>query len=113
MRNWLAILATGGLVAAQVQQPQPRYFPTGQERGRIEAKSAELHAALRKLEANPLYADAGVYGKAGDFILAHPEEFVSAAFVKDTLDVLDKGLARASELAAGSPSWTRSRGRLV
>ncbi len=113
MRTWLWIVASSTLLIAQVQQPQPRYFPTDQEKHQIEAKSAELGSLLHKLEGNPLYSDVAVYHKAGEFILAHPEEFVKAAFVKDTLDVLDKGIARAKELAAGLPSWTKSTGRLV
>lgn len=113
MRTWLCLIATSALLAAQVQQPQPRYYLTDEEKHQIEAKSAELGASLHKLEGNPLYPDVAVYQKAGEFILAHPEEFVKASFVKDTLDVLDKGLARAKELAAGSPAWTKSKGRLV
>jgi pimeloyl-ACP methyl ester carboxylesterase len=68
---------------------------------------------LNKLEQNALYADVAIYRKAGEFILRHPEEFANAGYVRDTLAVLDKGIARAKELAAGSPSWTRSKGRLV
>jgi pimeloyl-ACP methyl ester carboxylesterase len=106
------LLACSGL-AAQVQQPQPRYYPTDQEIQQIQAKTAELGSLLYPLERDPLYPDVAVYEKAGEFILKHPEEFVSAAFVKNTLDVLDKGIARARELASGSPSWTSHKGRLV
>jgi pimeloyl-ACP methyl ester carboxylesterase len=113
MRIWLCVTAISALLPAQVQQPQPRYYPADQEKNQIHAKLAELTAAAGKLEGNPLYPDVAIYQKAGDFILAHPEEFVKASFVKDTLDVLDKGLTRAKELAAGSSSWTKSKGRLV
>lgn len=113
MRIWFCFVAIGALLTAQVQQPTPRYYPTNQEKQQIYAKLAELTAAINKLESNPLYPDVAIYQKAGDFILAHPEEFVKASFVKDTLDVLDKGIARAKELAAGSPSWTKGKGRLV
>jgi hypothetical protein len=113
MRTWLCLIATSGLLAAQVQQPSPRYYPTDQEKHEIYARLAELTAATAKLQNNPLYTDVAIFQKAGDFILGHPEEFVKASFVKDTLDVLDKGIARAKELAAGSPSWTKSKGRLV
>jgi len=113
MRTWLCVIGTSALLTAQVQQPSPRYYPTDQEKHEIYARLAELTAATSKLQNNPLYPDVAIYQKAGDFILAHPEEFVKASFVKDTLDVLDKGIARARELAAGSPSWTKSKGRLV
>jgi hypothetical protein len=94
MRIWLCVTAISALLPAQVQQPQPRYYPADQEKNQIHAKLAELTAAAGKLEGNPLYPDVAIYQKAADFILAHPEEFVKASFVKDTLDVLDKGLTR-------------------
>ena len=113
MKSWLCVVATSGLLVAQVQQPTPRYYPTDEEKQQIYAKLAELTAATIKLKGNPLYADVAIYQKAGDFILAHPEEFVKESFVKDTLDVLDHGIARAKELAAGSPSWAKTKGRVV
>jgi len=112
MRNWIFSLAAM-VCFAQVQQPQSRYYPTESEKRQIYARLAELSAATGKLENNPLYPDVAIYQKAGDFILSHPEEFVKPSFVKDTLDVLDKGIARARELSAGSPSWTTRKGRLV
>src|SRR5207248_9452740 len=113
MRTLLSIFGACAVLSAQVQQPQPRYYPTDHEKHSIEAKLAELHALLHGLEGNALFPDVAVYQKAGEFILAHPEEFVKAAFVEDTLNVLEKGIARARHSAAGSPSWTNSKGRLV
>jgi dienelactone hydrolase len=114
MRRILCLTALAAIAAAQQpkQAPGP-YILKPEETSQIEAKSAELKALLSKLEGNPLYADVAVYRKAGDFILRHPEEFANVGFVKDTLTVLDHGIARAKELAAGSPSWTKSKGRLV
>src|ERR1051326_7519352 len=100
MRSLIWILGACAVLCGQVQQPQPRYYPTDDEKHRIETRLGELHTLLRGLESNPLYADVAIYHKAGQFILAHPEEFVQAAFVEDTLNVLDKGIARAKELAA-------------
>jgi len=100
------------VMAAQQPQPQP-YTPTAEEKGQIEARLAELSRLLKPLEHNPLYADAAIYRKAGEFILLHPEEFANAGYVKDTLAALDTGIARAKELAAGAPSWTNRKGRLV
>ena len=113
MRARLCFIVGSAVLAAQVQQPQARYYPTDQEKHQIYAKLTELTAATVKLQGNLLYPDVAIYQKAGDFILAHPEEFVRASFVRDTLNVLDKGIARAQELAAGSPSWTKSKGHLV
>lgn len=111
MRIWLC--AFGAALFAQVQQPSARYYPTDQERHQIYAKLAELSGAAGRLAGDPLYADVAIYLKAGEFIIAHPEEFVKQSYVKDTLDVLDRGLARAKELAAGSQSWTKTKGRVV
>jgi pimeloyl-ACP methyl ester carboxylesterase len=108
----ICVMLAAAALSAQAQQPQP-YTPTAEEKGQIEARSAELDALLNKLELNALYADVAIYRKAGEFILRHPEEFANPGYVKDTLAILDKGIARAKELAAGSPSWTKSRGRLV
>src|SRR3984893_571853 len=99
--------------ALTAQQPPAPYILTAEEKRQIETKCSELGGLLQKLEGNALYADVAIYRKAGEFILRHPEEFANAGYVKDTLAVLDKGIARARELAGGSPSWTRSKGRLV
>lgn len=107
MRDLLCVLVAAAVLAAEP------YTPSDEERHAIEAKTAELGVLLNKLERNPLYADVAVYRKAGEFILKHSEEFAAAAYVKDTLAALDKGIARAKELAANSPSWTKSKGRLV
>lgn len=112
MRIWLCILGAGALLG-QVQQPLPRYYPTNQEKEQIYRKLAELTAATNRLEGNPLYADVAIYQKAGDFIVSHPEEFIKPSYVKDTVTVMDEGLARAKELSAGSSSWTKRNGRLV
>ena len=83
--------------------------PTADEIGQIQAKMAELGALLGKLERNPLYADVAIYRKAGEFILKLPEEFATPAYVKDTLTVLDHGIARAKELAAARPRGPGAR----
>src|SRR5215831_2032777 len=111
MRIWL--WAFGAALFAQVQQPSARYYPTDQERHQIYAKLAELSGVAGKLAGDPLYVDVAIYLKAGEFIISHPEEFFKPSYVKETLDVLDRGLARARKLAAGSPSWTKKKGRVV
>src|SRR6185295_17647356 len=101
------------LAAQQPNQAPARYTPTGDDKRQISARMSELGAMLPKLARNPLYADVAIYHKAADFILKHPEEFATAAFVRDTLDALDIGIARARELSAGSPSWTKAKGRVM
>jgi dienelactone hydrolase len=114
MRTPFCVMLFAATLAGQTQPaPKGPYVPTADETRQMEAKRAELGAMLHKLEGNPLYADVAIYHKAGDFILKHPEEFATAAYVKDTLAELDEGMARAKELEAGSPSWTKSKGRLV
>src|SRR5438445_58356 len=113
MRTLFCLIASVASLAAQPQTRPPRYTPTDDDKRQVAAKVSELGALLVKLERNPLYADVAIYRKAGEFILKHPEEFDTAAFVKDTLTVLDHGIARAKELAAGSPSWTKSKGRVI
>jgi dienelactone hydrolase len=100
-------------MAAQPQTRPPQYTPTDDDKRQIGAKVAELGGLLNKLERHPLYADVAIYRKAGEFILKFPEEFATAAFVKDTLNVLDAGIVRAKELAAGAPSWTKRKGRVI
>lgn len=111
MRSLFCVILSAAALAAQ-PAAQP-YTPSDEEKHQIETRSAELGTLLNKLERNPLYADVAIYRKAGDFILRHPEEFANAGYVKDTLAALDKGIARARELASGTPSWTDSKGRLV
>ena len=114
MRTIVCLAAFAAMVAAQQpKQPPGPYVPKPEEIRQIAGKSDELRALLSKLERNPLYADVAVYQKAGEFILRHPEEFANAGYVRDTLMVLDHGIARAKALAAGSPSWTKSKGRVV
>src|SRR5215470_12737552 len=108
----LVLAAAAFLAAPQNQTPAP-YTPTSAEKGRIESKLAELSGAMRGLEQNPLHADVAIYRKAAEFILAHPEEFATQQYVADTLAALDKGMARARELAAGRPGWPAAKGRLV
>jgi pimeloyl-ACP methyl ester carboxylesterase len=118
MQNPLRVLSyltvfAAALAAQQQKQPPARYIATEADKQQISAKMAELGAQLPKLERNPLYADVAIYHKAADFILKHPEEFATAAFVRDTLAALDTGLARARELSAGSPQWVKSKGRVL
>src|SRR5512146_2061242 len=105
MRTLVCLAVSLGALAAQ--QAPKTYTPTDAERRQVEAKAAELAGLLRKVESNPLYPDAAIYYKAADFLLKHPEEFVNARFVRDTLDELDAGIARAKQLAKGAAPWSK------
>jgi pimeloyl-ACP methyl ester carboxylesterase len=115
MRTFTVIACVAAIFAAisAPQQAAAPYVLTPEEKRQIEAKLGELSGLTQKLESNPLYADVAIYRKAGEFILRHPEEFANAGYVKDTVSALDKGIARAKELATGSHSWTTAKGRLV
>src|SRR5947207_13028823 len=110
MRILLSFVAAAAALTAQ-QRPKP-YTPTDAELRQIQAKTAELATMLKAVESHPLYADAAIYHKAADFIVKIPSEFFTAAYVKDTLNALDTGIARARELAARTASWTTRKGRV-
>src|SRR5258708_37882127 len=96
-------------LAAQAPPAPTLYHPTPDERRQIERKIADLDAALRPLRtriADDLLVDAEVYLKAAQWILRF-DEFYSKAYVSQTLTVLETGLQRARELAAGEPRWTK------
>ena len=113
MKIWSCVILSAAILTAQVQQPTARYYLTNPEKEQLYTKLAQLTALTNRLENNPLYSDVAIYAKAGDYTLSHPEEFVKPSYVADTLAVLDHGIARAKELASGSPAWTRGKGRLV
>ena len=69
MRTLVCVMFTAAGLAAQ--QPPKIYTPTEPERQQIEAKTAELGDLLRKVESNPLYADAAIYREGGR---VHPED---------------------------------------
>jgi dienelactone hydrolase len=73
----------------------------------------ELSAKLKQTKVAPdLAADVGIYLKAADWILRHPEEFFRPASNDQLVAVLEKGLARAAEMQSGALSWPKQKGRL-
>src|SRR5215472_2644110 len=112
MRLALILIAT--TLFAQAPPLAPVVTVTPEERQQIEQKAGELEAAIAPLRgkvADDLLADAEVYYKAARYILRY-NEFYTKAYVAQTLAVLDTGLARARELAADNPSWTKKTGSL-
>src|SRR5579862_2403897 len=113
MRFVFFLVATSLL--AQAPPPAPVVRVTPEERHQIEEKAGQLDAALRPLRgkvADDLLVDTEVYLKAARWILRY-DEFYSKAYVAQTLTVLDTGLQRAEELAAGKPSWPKRTGSFV
>ena len=94
------------------------YQPTTAELQAIRAKTDELGAAIQRLAAqrvdDALLADVEIYHKAAVWIVRYAdEEFFAKRYVADTFAALDRGLARARELAAGHPAWPTQQGQLV
>jgi pimeloyl-ACP methyl ester carboxylesterase len=109
----LSLLATVALDAAT-----PSYKPTADELRQIHAKAAELASSLEGLAAknvdDAILVDVEIYHKAAVWALRYAdEEFYTRRYVADTMMVLDRGLVRAKELAAGRPSWPSRRGQLI
>jgi hypothetical protein len=112
------VLSLAGLTAFGQPPPPlpPSYQPTAGEITAVRTKLAALDAKLKALSrtADPaLLVEVEVYHKAGDFILRHPEEFLTKAYFENTLKVLDAGMARAAELESGRPSWPSRKGRVA
>jgi pimeloyl-ACP methyl ester carboxylesterase len=116
MRKTCAFIAIAVATAA-AQGPATPMPPTEQQRHEIEAKLAELTSQVNALAARKadaaLLADVDVYRRAAAYILKFPEEFANEAFTPNTVAVLNTGLARAKELAAGSASWPKRKGHVV
>jgi len=96
----------------------PPYQPAAEELESLKSRTAQLGKALDDLaarKADPdLLVDVAVYHKAAQWIARYPqEEFHSKRYVADTLAALDRGLARAKELAAKRASWPKQKGTLV
>ncbi len=111
--RWLLPLALTGILATAQQAPP--YKPTAEEIAAVRSKMAALDMHLKRLSGadRTLLADVAICYKAADWILRHPEEFLSRAYYDNTLKVLDLGLTRAGELHSGSAAWPSRKGRTV
>jgi pimeloyl-ACP methyl ester carboxylesterase len=88
------------------------FKPSEEQKQQIRSKMESLEAAVKAVGSNPLSVDVEVYLKAAEWMLRHEDEFYKPEYVKFTLDGLEQGLTRASELAAGRSSWTKAEGRV-
>lgn len=81
----------------------------------IDAKTAELRmafAALPKTLPDDIRVDVEVYLKAAEWIVRHGEWYTKES-PKQTLAVLDAGLARAKAAAEGKTPWRDVRGKPI
>jgi len=124
------------VLAQSVQKPSPRlgrpgevlpwsrfrpraepYKPTDPEKENIRAKLAELDRTIRDLRSrnvdDQLLADVEIFAEAARWKLEFPQEFFRPQTVAATVSVLDKGIARATQLKQGQAPWTTQKGRVV
>jgi dienelactone hydrolase len=101
----ILVFALAGLAASP---------PTAAEREQITAKLLQLTHAVEELRAKHVdearLADIEVYQKAAMWALRFEEEFFTPAYVPNTIQALDHGLARAAD---ASFSWESRKGRIV
>jgi hypothetical protein len=77
----------------------------------LRQKAAQLEERIAGLNPD-LAPDVEVYLKAVRWALRFPEELYSPQYVENGGLLLERGLSRATELAAGKPSWPAAKGRL-
>jgi pimeloyl-ACP methyl ester carboxylesterase len=104
-----ALLAATTLLAAQKSYaPPPSKPPDEATTKAIAARTEQLDRALKVLRRqgvhDPGLADVEIYHKAATWIVQH-NEFYQAEAGQWTLEALDRGLLRASQLARGETPW--------
>jgi hypothetical protein len=97
----------GGGRGAPAIQPKP------EELAAIRAKSEQIDAAVKDLRAHhpdpDLLGDVEVYAKTGRILLEYPELMNNQNAIDHSLVVLDQGIERAKQLAAGNSPWTAGK----
>src|ERR1700737_715745 len=100
----VALLVAGALLSAKDYAPPPSQPPDEATLKAIEARTAKLGSVLAALRRqgvrDPWLAEVEVYHKAAEWIVRHNEFFAPQAG-QWTLDALDRGLLRATQLAGG------------
>lgn len=115
----LAVIASAVLAPVVFGQgnfdPPPPFPPDDATMKQIAAKTAELRAAvgaLPKETKRDVRADVEVYLKAAEWIVRH-NEFYAKDSGRQTLGVLDAGLARSKAAREGKTPWRDVRGKPV
>src|SRR5258707_583125 len=95
---------------------QEPFRPADRDMQQIQAKLKSLTAAVNSLRGaktdDDLLVDVEVCQRAVENILRFPEEFFDQQHVANTVDTLDRGLARAQQIKAGKAVWTQYKGRV-
>jgi hypothetical protein len=109
----LGCLALGGAGALGQYAPPPTVPPDEATLKQIEAGTDELGRKIRQLKdlgaKDPLLADVEVYYKAADYMRRH-REFYQKDAGKWTLEVIDRGMLRASQQGRGEAPWLNMPG---
>ena len=99
------------------QAPPSEHFPPSPDQAaELRRKMADLEARLSTLRQNNIpdetLVEVEIFHKAAVWIGRHNEYFYKTS-VPQTLTLLDTGLARAAELAAGKSSWQTATGPVI
>ena len=104
------------LALLALAQPPAKSFPPDEATAaKIAGLRSDLDAALAKLPGDTkpdLRADVAIYAKAAEWVVRH-KEWHSKDTAAQTVRVLDTGINRAKELAAGRSPWREVTGRPV
>jgi hypothetical protein len=113
------LLAIGALATGQQRGGRgapPPLQPKPEELANIQSKSQQIETAVKELKAkhaNPdLVGDVEVYAKAGRFLLEFPELIANQNALDHAAVVMDLGVERAKQLAAGQSPWTTGKKQL-
>ena len=97
-------------------EPPPKNVPSETDVIAIRDKLAVLNDRLAKLRRqntpSHLMADVAIYAKAAEWIVRH-QEYFDPASTKWTIEALDKGIDRATQVESGNPTWIHRRGSTV
>src|SRR4051812_42808950 len=109
-------LVAASLALAQDYAPPPSNPPEEAKLKAITARTEKLGEQLHVLRNNnvrdPHYAEVEIYYKAAEWIVRH-NEFYHKDAADWTLEALDRGLLRASQLLQGEAPWLQQTGQTV
>jgi dienelactone hydrolase len=109
-------LARGQYVLPPQAPPTERFPPSPDQAAELRRKMADLEARLSTLRQSSIpdesLVEVEIFHKAAAWIGRHNEYFYKTS-VPQTLALLDTGLARAAELAAGKSSWKTATGPVI
>ncbi len=100
------------LLAQEKPVPPAGIALASEDRATLEAGLAQLDAALRPIEKNPLAVDVRVFREAVRIALQY-NEFFKADEIAKAKQLLEAGLDRARSLAKGEAPWTSQTGLVV